>query len=164
MPGAGFYAIGASDIVFGRDGHWYADGERITNPKIALLFSRHLTRAADGTYALVMGDERATVTVEDTPWAVTRLDGDPAHGFRITLNDQTTEPLDPASLVIAADNSFSCSVKGGSARARFLRPPHYALSGYVEPTRRPGEFAIQVGGRRYVVAAEAASRAGVGRD
>ena len=152
MPGAGFYAIGASRIVFGRDGRWYADGERITNPRIALLFSRHLVQRDDGTYALVMGDEKAPVEVEDTPWTVIRVDGDPAHGFTLTLNDRTTEPLDPQTLRVAADDSFSCTVKG-RARARFLRPAHNTLAQYVEPTGNAGGFAIRVGGRRYALGA-----------
>jgi hypothetical protein len=154
VPGAGFYAIGASRIVFGRDGRWYADGERITNPRIALLFSRHLVQRDDGTYALVMGDERAPVEVEDTPWTVIRVDGDPAHGLTLTLNDRTTEPLEPETLRIAADSSFSCRVKG-RARARFLRSAHNALAQHVEPAGDAGGFAIRIGGRRYPLPAEA---------
>ena len=112
MPGAGFYPIGASHITFGRDGSWYADGERITNRRIALLFSRHLVRLADGRYALVMGDEKASVEIEDTPWVVTRVDGHPDHGFRVTLNDETHEPLDPTSLAIEPDNARVWNSKG----------------------------------------------------
>lgn len=151
MPGAGFYPIGASEIVFRRDGHWYADGERITNAKIELLFSRHLVRNPDGGYALVMGDERAAVDVEDTPWVITRIDGDPAQGFMVTLNDRSTEPLDPSTLEIGPDESLSCRVKGGAARARLLRPAHNALSRFVEPAGEPGRFAIRVAGGRHVV-------------
>lgn len=157
MPGAGFYAIGASRIVFGRDGRWYADGERITNPRIALLFSRHLVQRNDGTYALVMGDEKAAVEVEDTPWTVIRVDGDPARGFTLTLNDRTTETLAPETLHVGADDSFSCRVKG-HARARFLRPAHNALARYVEPTGAAGGFAISIGGRHYTLLAGSASR------
>jgi hypothetical protein len=157
MPGAGFYAIGASRIVFGRDGCWYADGERITNPRIALLFSRHLVQRDDGSYALVMGDERAAVEVEDTPWAVVRVDGDPTSGFTLTLNDRTTEALDPETLRVGPDDSFSCRVKG-HARARFLRPAHNTLARYVEPAGTPGGFAICVGGRRYALVAASAAR------
>ncbi len=152
MPGAGFYPIGASRIVFGRDGRWYADGERITNPRIALLFSRHLVQRDDGTYALVMGDEKAAVEVEDTPWTVIGVDGDPARGFTITLNDRTTEALDPESIRIGSDNSFSCRVKR-DARARFLRPAHNTLARHVEPADGAAGFTLRVRGRRYALAA-----------
>ena len=156
MPSAGFYPIGASRIVFGRDGHWYADGERITNSRIALLFSRHLVQRSDGSYALVMGDEMAAVEVEDTPWVVTRIDGDSRTGFMVTLNDRTQEPLDPGSLAIGPDNAFSCLVKGGSTRARFVRAAHHALARHVEPTGDRGEFVIEISGRRYSLRATAA--------
>jgi hypothetical protein len=149
MPSAGFYPIGASRIVFGRDGYWYADGERITNSRIALLFSRHLVQRSDGSYALVMGDEKATVEVEDTPWVVTQIDGDSRSGFVLTLNDQSQEPLAPGSLAVGPDNAFSCLVKGGSARARFVRSAHHALARHVEPAGSPGEFVIEIKGRRY---------------
>lgn len=151
MPRAGFYPIGASQIAFRRDGHWYADGERITNHRIALLFSRHLVERPDGTYALVMGDEKAPVEVEDTPWVVTAIDGDPDHGFTVTLNDETREPLQPASLIVEDDDAFSCEVKGGT-RARFLRPAHHTLACYVETSGGPGQFVLEVQGRRHVLA------------
>lgn len=154
MPGAGFYAIGSSHIAFRRDGHWYADGERITNPRIALLFSRHLVQHPDGSYALVMGDERATVEVEDTPWTVVQVDGDSQAGFTVTLNDQTREPLDPGSLAIGADSAFSCSVKGGTARARFLRAAHYTLARHTESSPESGGYVITIVGRRYAFSPE----------
>lgn len=153
MPGAGFYAIGASRIVFGRDGEWYADGERITNPRIALLFSRHLVRRPDGTWAVEMGDERAPVEIEDTPWVVTDVDGDPGCGFQLRLNDQNREPLDLSTLAIEPDHAFSCAVKGGRERARFLRKAHYVFARYVTPACAPGTFMVEAGGRRYDVAA-----------
>jgi hypothetical protein len=149
MPGAGFWAIGASDIVFGRDGRWYADGEAIANPRIALLFSRHLVCRPDGTYAVVLGDETAAVAIEDTPWVVTGIDGDPARGFVLALNDATREPLDPATLEIGAGNVLYCRVKGGRGRARFLRPAYYAFVRHVEPAGGRGRFAVIIGGRRY---------------
>lgn len=151
MPGAGFYPIGSSHIAFRRDGHWYADGERITNRRIALLFSRHLVQRPDGTYAVVMGDEQAAVDVEDTPWTVVQVDGDPQVGFTVTLNDQTQERLDPETLAVGPDDSLSCRVKGATARARFLRPAHYSLARWIES--RSGHFVLTMQGHRYDVAA-----------
>ena len=149
MPGAGFYAIGASRIAFGRDGQWYADGERISNPRIARLFSRHLVRRSDGSWAIEMGDERATVEIEDTPWVVTAVEGEPADGFVVVLNDGSRERLDPLTLTIGRDHAFSCRVKGGTERARFLRGPHYALARWAEPGDPPGTFVLDTGGGRH---------------
>jgi hypothetical protein len=151
VPGAGFYPIGASHIMFGRDGHWYADGERIANRRIALLFSRHLVRLGDGSYALVMGDEKASVEVQDTPWVVTRVDGHPDRGFRVTLNDETQERLDPASLAIEPDHAFSCRVKGGT-RVRFLRSAYNVLARYIDAGGEAGRFVLEVQGRRHLLA------------
>jgi hypothetical protein len=149
MAGVGFYAIESSCIVFGRDGKWYADGEPITNPRIALLFSRHLVQRPDGSYALVIGDEQAPVEVEDTPWVVTAIDDDRNQGFIVTLNDRTQEPLVPETLAVSADNALYCRVKGGTARARFLRSVHYACARYVEATGERGRFVIKIAGHRY---------------
>lgn len=157
MARAGFYAISASRIVFGRDGHWYADGELITNPRIALLFSRHLVRSDNGSYQIVMGDERATVEVEDTPWVVTTIEGTPERGFVITLNDGSQEPLRPGSIMIEDDDAFSCEVKNGSARARFLRPAHYAFARHAEAADATGSFSIVIEGRRYDLARRGSS-------
>ena len=121
MPKAGFWAIESHAIRFGRDGRWYADDEPIANPRIAALFSRHVTRVDDGSFWLVIGDERARITVDDTPYVVTRVDGDPESGFRITLNDDSTEPLDGATLRLGGGEVLYCDVKHGRFGARFLR-------------------------------------------
>jgi hypothetical protein len=121
MPAAGFWAIESHDIRFGRDGNWYSDGERIANPRIALLFSRSLRKRPEGGYQLQMGDERAAIEVEDTPFVVRRVDGDPDSGFSVVLNDESVEPLDPGTLTVGPDHALVCRVKGGEHEARFLR-------------------------------------------
>jgi uncharacterized protein len=121
MPKAGFVAIESHAIRFGRDGRWYADQEPISNPRISALFSRHVTRGDDGAYWLVIGDERARIEVEDTPFVVVRVDGEPESGFRVGLNDDSSEPLDADSLRIGAGDVLYCIVKQGAYHARFLR-------------------------------------------
>jgi hypothetical protein len=121
VPKAGFVAIESHAIRFGRDGRWYADQEPISNPRISALFSRHVTRGDDGAYWLVIGDERARVEVEDTPFVVARVDGEPASGFRVGLNDDSSEALDADSLRIGEDDVLYCNVKEGRYPARFLR-------------------------------------------
>ncbi|MGH7822170.1 MAG: DUF1285 domain-containing protein, partial [Candidatus Binatia bacterium] len=126
MARAGFYAIESHAIRFGRDGEWYSDGERIANPKIARLFSRSLRKDPAGAgYLLQMGDERAPIEVEDTPFVVLQLDGDPRSGFVLLLNDDTRERLDPETLRVGGDNAFYCRVKDGEYEARLLRPAYY---------------------------------------
>ncbi len=149
MARAGFYAIESHEIRFGRDGEWYSDGERIANAKIAALFSRSIRKDPEGGYRLQMGDERARILVDDTPFVVRSLDGDPERGFTLILNDGTTEPLDPATLRSGADNALYARVKGGE-EARFLRPAHYALARWIEGDERSG-FALEVGGRSHPI-------------
>ena len=131
MARAGFTAIHSGLITFGRDGRWYCDGEPITNAAICRLYARSMTIDPDGTARLRLGEDRATVRIEDTPWVVVGVDGDPARGFTVHLNDGSDEPLDVTSLRAGANHVLYCRVKGGHA-ARFLRPAYYALMQHVE--------------------------------
>ncbi|MEW6270874.1 MAG: DUF1285 domain-containing protein [Thermodesulfobacteriota bacterium] len=142
MPKAGFWAIESKTIRFGRDGRWYADDEPIVNQRIADLFSRHVTRGEDGAWWLRIGDERAKIVVEDTPFVVSRVDGDPGTGFRITLNDGSTEPLAAGTLALGEGDVLYVDVKGGAYRARFLRPAQTELLGHVEVER--GRFVLRL--------------------
>ena len=76
MPRAGFYAVESGKISFRKDGNWYSDDERIDNPRIALLFSKSIKRNPDGSYFLQVAEERASITVEDTPYVVKSIEDD----------------------------------------------------------------------------------------
>src|SRR5260370_17975560 len=107
MPRAGFYTVEWGKISFRRDGNWYSDEERIDNPRIALLFSQSIKRNPDGSYYLQVAEERASITIEDTPYVVKSLEADHLGGFIMVLNDATREPLNPANLEIGPDNLLS---------------------------------------------------------
>ncbi len=148
MARAGFYAVESGKISFRRDGRWYVDDELIDNPRIALLFSRSIRHTPDGGYFLQIGDERASITVEDTPYVVKSIKGDAPQGFSVLLNDDTVKRLDPGSLAIGHDNVLYCSVKQGQHRARFLRPAYYHLSDSLQPDAHGG-FCFVTMGQRY---------------
>jgi len=150
MPTAGFYAIESHSIRFGRDGEWYSDGERIDNRRIADLFSRCVRKDPRGGYMLQMGDEKAPLEVEDTPFVVRQIDGDPEHGFTALLNDGTSERLDPATVRIGADHAFYCRVKNGESEARLLRPAHYALARAIDGDERGG-YRLRIGGKTHPI-------------
>jgi hypothetical protein len=150
MPRAGFYAVESGKISFRRDGNWYTDEERIDNSRIALLFSRSIRRNPDGSYFLQVGDERASITVEDTPYVIKSVDGDAATGFTVVLNDDEREPLDYGSLEAGPDNVLYSRVKNGTFRARFLRPAYYHLSDCLGMDD-DGGFYFKVAGQRYPV-------------
>ncbi|MBF6568870.1 MAG: DUF1285 domain-containing protein [Candidatus Binataceae bacterium] len=147
MARAGFYAVESGKISFRRDGNWYSDDERIDNPRIAMLFSRSLHRNPDGSFYLQVAEERAPITVEDTAYVVRTIEDDPGGGFTLVLNDGEREPLDPATLVIGAEDVLYCRVKHGEFRARFLRSAYYHLSVLFEQEGKG--FFIRVAGRRY---------------
>lgn len=151
MPSAGFYAVESGRISFRRDGNWYTDEERIDNRRIALLFSKSLRRNPDGSYFLQVGDERAPVEVEDTPWVVTAVDRRPDGRFILTLNDDEREELDCSSLEVGEADVLYCRVKGGQARARVLRPAYYHLSGFFEADE-DGRFFLRCGAERFLIA------------
>jgi hypothetical protein len=149
MGRAGFYAIESGKISFRRDGSWYTDDERIDNLRIALLFSRSIKRNPDGSYYLQVAEERASITVEDTPYVVKTVHEDHG-GFVIVTNDDEHEPLDPSSLEVGNDNVLYCRVKGGAFRARFLRTAYYHLSSNFFADE--GEnFSLVVHGQRYPI-------------
>src|SRR5262249_8472357 len=148
MTRAGFYPISSGKITFGRDGHWYCDGEVIPDAAIARLFSRALEVQPDGRGRLALGEDTAWVTIEDTPWVVTTVDGSPVQGFVITLNDGTTEPLDATTLRVGAENVLYCRVKERHP-ARFLRPAYYALLRFAEPAG-DGMVELPIGAGRAV--------------
>jgi hypothetical protein len=146
MARAGFTAIHAGRIRFGKDGRWYCDGEPIANRAICRLYARTMTVGADGRARLELGEDRAEVEIEDTPWVVTRVEGDPARGFTVVLNDDTREPLDLASLRLSSEPVPYCRVKGGRVEARLLRNAYYALMRHAEPTPE-GACVLRAGDR-----------------
>jgi hypothetical protein len=150
MARAGFTAIGSGKIKFGKDGLWYNDDEVIPNKAIRRLFSRTLIVGPDGRARLELGEDKADVIVEDTPWVVTGVDGDPRQGFTLVLNDESREPLDAGSLRVGAGQVLYARVKGGRHEARFLRPAYYQLVRHVE-TGPAGEFVLPVGAQRVAI-------------
>jgi hypothetical protein len=149
MAQAGFWAVSSGKISFRPDGRWYSDDEPINNARIAKLFSMCLRQVDDGRWQIAMADERAFVEIHDTPWVVTSVGGDPTRGFTLRLNDDTEEPLDPATLTVGAANVLYTRVKDGRHRARFLRPAYYQLAPAI--AERGGRFVLATAGRDYEI-------------
>lgn len=152
MPKAGFWTIDpARKITFGKDGWWYADDERIQNRRINVLFSRHLQRTPEGEYEIAVGWDRVTVLIEDAPFVVTQVTGDPVHSLTLHLNDGREESLDPATLFVGREDVLYCRVKGGAYTARFLRPAYYQLTVYVQEDEESGGFHVRLNGTSYPI-------------
>ncbi|NQY91898.1 MAG: DUF1285 domain-containing protein [Deltaproteobacteria bacterium] len=154
MTRAGFWAIGGAEIVFRRDGHWYADGEKISNKRIALLFSRHVVADGEGGWVVDVGVDRASIVVEDTPLVVVSVDGDPDQGLSVRTNDGESNELDCGSLCVGDDNVLYCRVERGSRGvmpARFLRPAYYHLAGAISDA--DGDPVLNCRGQQWPLAA-----------
>ena len=150
MARTGFTAIHSGRITFGKDGRWYCDDEVIPNRAICRLYARAMTIGEDGIARLELGEDKTDVTVEDTPWVVVQVEGEPGRGFHVLLNDETMEPLDPSTLRVGADNVLYARVKGGRHEARFLRPAYYELMRHTEPDA-DGRLVLPIGGRRVIL-------------
>jgi hypothetical protein len=157
MARAGFYAVESGKISFRRDGNWYNDEDRIENPRIAMLFSQSIRRNPDGSYYLQVAEERAAITVEDTPYVVKAIEDGDGGGFITVTNDGAREPLDPSTLEVGRDNVLYCRVKRGEFRARFLRTAYYHLSGHFL-AGEDDTFSIVVGEQRYPIKTSPAAR------
>ncbi len=138
MARAGFTAIHAGRIRFGKDGRWYCDGEPIANAAICRLYARTMTVGPDGRARLELGEDRAEVEIEDTPWVVTRVEGDPRDGFAAILNDGSREPLDLDTLRLGPGDVPYCRMKGGRVEVRLLRKAWNELMRHAEPTAGGG--------------------------
>ena len=112
----------------------------------------------DGTARLRLGEDKAQVDIEDTPWVVTQVEGAPPDGFTVVLNDETREPLDPETLTVGADNVLYCRVKGGRHAARFLRPAYYELMRHAAPRIGRRARAAACGRRRIPLGPDAGAR------
>jgi hypothetical protein len=162
MPQAGFWAVGGYTISFRRDGAWYADEERIRNPRIQLLFSQSIRRDDRENapslprytgWLLDVGVDRQSVLVEDSPLVVTGVDGSSDEGFTIRTNDGETGVLDCTTLAIGDGDVLYCTVERagrGTLRARFLRPAYYRIAKFVEwvdgkPVLRCRERKVELG-------------------
>lgn len=163
MPRAGFWAIDPTrKIHFGKDGWWYANDERIQNPRINKLFSTCLRQTSDRGFEIVLGRDRAAVEIEDTPYVVTRVFGDAMQGLTLRLNDDSEEALAPDTLEVGDGDVLYCRVKNRRYPARFLRPAYYQIAADIRE-----ETGQEAGGTGFVLrigeAAYPIRRAGAGR-
>lgn len=163
MPRAGFWAIDPTrKIHFGKDGWWYANDERIQNPRINKLFSTCLRQTSDRGFEIVLGRDRAAVEIEDTPYVVTHVFGDAVRGLTLRLNDDSEEVLAPDTLEVGDGDVLYCRVKNRRYPARFLRPAYYQIAADIRE-----ETGQEAGGTGFVLrigeAAYPIRRAGAGR-
>ncbi len=130
-------------LTINRDGEWLHEGEEITHPGILANLRGDLRRDEVGFFVQA-GPVRIPVEVADTPFVVTRVEPD-GETLRLTLNDGTQEPLDPATLRLTAGEVPYCRIKSGRWEARLSRPAAWELGQLVEYNERTGEATLRLG-------------------
>ncbi|MDT8273633.1 MAG: DUF1285 domain-containing protein [Desulfomonilia bacterium] len=110
-----------------REGRWYYEGNEIINPLVLKAFCDALEQDPEGRFRIVIHPEVCYVEVEDTPFVVSSIRGDPKTGLYLRLNSLDTYPLEPEKLVIGEDNVLYTTLPSGM-RVRFSRAAYYALA------------------------------------
>jgi hypothetical protein len=136
-------------LLITRDGEWLHEGEEVTHPGILANLRENLKVDADGHY-LVAGPARVPVELEDAPFVVVRLAAD---GGRLvaTLNDLSSEPLDPETVSFDSAGVPHCRVKGGTFSARLSRAATYQLLDRMEEEGDDSRGVLVIGSRRYPI-------------
>jgi len=137
-----------------KEGRWFFQGEEITHRRTYLLYARNLTQDEQGRLLLRLGQEECRVEAEDAPYVVKTLDftcpdgGDPRH-IDLLLNDETREPLEPATLKVGKDNILYCRVRGGIFAARFSRGAYQLLFPLIRHDEKGKRFFLLLDGKEY---------------
>jgi hypothetical protein len=141
-----------SPLRIDKEGRWFFHDEEITHRRTYLLFSQNLTRDESGRTILRIGQEQCPVEVEDVPFVVKTLDfvlsdGGELKSIWLTLNDETREQLNQASLRIGAENVPYCRVRSGKFEARFSRGAYQLLLPYIQQDEKANRFFIHIDGK-----------------
>jgi uncharacterized protein len=147
---------GKTDLFLDKDGRWFHEGIEITHQRTCSLFSRSLTKGSDGRYYVRVGKEYAPVDLEDKPFVIKSVtivtdSEESCSMYRILLNDETEETLDPNTLTIGPDHVMYCTVKGSTVEARFLRSAYYQISAHVEYIETEDRYVLPWKGHNYPI-------------
>jgi len=130
-PNAPFF-VDTEVIRLTKNGIWLSDEIEIDHGQTVKMFAKSLRRDGEG-YFLQIGRETKRITVEDTAYFITRIEGTPERGFDICLNDETRERLNPATLVYRPGR-LTCKIKRGTEgtlmteeEAKFLHAAYFDL-------------------------------------
>ena len=113
------------------NGDWLNDGVPITHAGILANLRQNLRHDAQGYYVQA-GPARVPVEVEDAPFTVVRVEAERGDRLRLILNDETEEPLDPATLRLGPGSIPYCRVKNGEFEARLSRAAAWQLAQFVK--------------------------------
>lgn len=143
-------------IRLDREGRFWHEGAVVTHRGFQLALRRWLDRLEDGRPILRLDEKRyAYVDVEDADLLAlaARWDGDRA---LLTLNDDSEQELDYASLAVDTDNALYCRVRGGKLTARITTPAYYVLAEKI--SERPDGFVLLAAGGEHPIRSRVVTR------
>lgn len=114
-------------IRIDKEGKWFYEGCEIINPLVLRAFCNAIETDEHGRHRIVIGDELCYIEVEDTPFVISGIRGDPAIGLYVRLNTLETFPLDPTQICIGRDNILYMTLENGM-KVRFNRSSYYSLA------------------------------------
>jgi hypothetical protein len=139
-------------LTVNQEGEWLHEGQEITHPGILADLMGNLRQDAAG-YFIQAGSVRVPVEVADVPFVVVRVEA-VGSVLRLTVNDGTEEPLDPATLRLTAAGIPYCRIKGGQFDARLSRAAAYQLGQLIDYDDATGTAVLKVGGTTHHVRRE----------
>jgi len=135
-----------------REGRWYDQGARVTNPRLAEFLLAHLSKDEDGRYLVVVGRDKRYVDVEDAPYRGLGIEvgggQDQPERLFIRLNDGKLEPFDPATFWIDRDGTPYCLVRDRAHKVRFTAESYRQLSAFITEEAGTGRHLLQIGSQR----------------
>lgn len=148
MDGKRWHTREDSGIRLDAQGRFWHDGVLVENANVARAFHRGLVKDGE-RYLIRFGPDWCVVQVDDAPFQV---EGLALEGGRVLLrlDDETTEPLDPATLCLG-DEALYARVRAGSCEARFSRAAQGQLAPWLEETA--SGVVLRLDGRVHPVAA-----------
>ena len=127
-------------IYVDKEGRMWHQGAEMIHKGINRLLTDHVELDPKGRYVIRFKGQECFVEVEDTLFVINRVQTpddaseSPPERLVITLNDGTTEDLDPTTLRQNKDHVMYATVKSGRFPARFLRTGYYQLAEHVIET------------------------------
>lgn len=145
-----------SDIRIDKEGVWYYRGAEMFRKDIVQSLYQHLKRDQDGRYRIEIGEDRADVDVEDTPYVVKSVsciftEGKGKDVINLHMPDDSIDELDPSTLRVGADNALYGIMAGAGMEARFSRSGYYQLAEHIEFEAGQDKYYICLNGHRYYI-------------
>ncbi len=140
-----------------REGRWFDQGVRVTNPRLAEFLLTHLVKDEDGRYLVAVGRDRRYVEVEDAPYRALGIEiaaiPDAAGSLVVRLNDGSLEPFDPATFWIAEDGVPYCVVRNRAHKVRFTAESYRQLCAFITEEGGTGRQFLHIGPQRIPLSA-----------